>query len=267
MQVETVLWIFQINNLLCTFFLLLAGISFIHYETSPRKWPYYLLALLAFFLSVNSKALTLFFPLLMLFHLKYQRERWRRATLLILPFLALSAYYGHRAYMGAFSYQGERSSQRQLVKKAPSLVKPQKSSPARDRRLLRQFLAPPPLAKPQKSPPPSVAETKALLSVAKDAPDKSDRSDPGGASKLMASSAYRGINLGEKAQLFLQGMSFYFAKVLVPFPLMFIYPKLFWQWPLVALFLALLVAIYYHRRKKKSGAGLFFYGLAALVYS
>ena len=229
MQVETVLWIFQINNLLCTFFLLLAGMSFIHYETSPQKWLYYPLALLAFFFSVNSKALTLFFPLLVLFHLKYQRERWRRATLLTLPFLALSAYYGYQAYRGAFSYRGERSSQQQLVKKAP----------------------------------PAMAKTEVLLTVAKDALDKNDKndksnkSDPGEASKPMVSSTYRAINLGEKAQLFLQGMGFYFATALMPFPLMLIYPKLFWQWPLVALFFALLVAIYY-RRKKNPALDYFF---------
>ena len=123
---------------------------------STIYWPYW-----PFFFSVNSKALTLFFPLLVLFHLKYQRGRWRRATLLTLPFLALSAYYGYRAYAGAFSYRGERSSQRQLVKKAPS----------------------------------TVAKTKALPSVVKDVPDKREQ---GEASKPMASFSYRGISLGKK---------------------------------------------------------------------
>ena len=55
----------------------------------------------------------------------------------------------------------------------------------------------------------------------------------------------------------MQGMGFYFAKALMPFPLMLIYPKHFWQWPLVALFFALLVAIYY-RRKKNPALDYFF---------
>ena len=111
MQVETVLWIFQINGLLASFFIFSAALLLVR-----CRGPFaYALSLGAFFLSVNSKALGICFPLLLVFYLYRKGKKWPQITSLALPFFILATYYGGLAYRGTFSYQSEREFQRHIV--------------------------------------------------------------------------------------------------------------------------------------------------------
>ena len=120
MQVETVLWIFQMNNLLSSFFFLCSIWFFIEYD-KRRAIAFYVLSLSAFFLSVTSKSLMIFLPLLLLFYLVKKKEKWRLIILHTLPFLALSCYYGFVAYQGVYSYSMEESYRMQVMESSPPL--------------------------------------------------------------------------------------------------------------------------------------------------
>ena len=114
MQVETVLWIFQMNNILSSFFFLCSVWFFIQYDKRRAMAPY-VFSFTAFFLSVTSKALTLFLPLLLLFYLAKKREKWHSIILRTLPFLLLSVYYGFMAYQGIFTYEIEKSYEQKIM--------------------------------------------------------------------------------------------------------------------------------------------------------
>ena len=187
MQVESVLWIFQMNNLLATCFLLIA----VH--AMARSWPKisranYLLALVAFSLSLASKSLALFFPLLLLFSLLKNKQKWMRALILTLPFLCLSTYYGFTAYQGILSHHGEESYREQIM--------------------------------PAGRTPQSIIEQRQV------------------------------VGPKEKAILFGEGLSFYASKTVIPYPLMFMYPKRHFHW-VMGVWLAVLLVLFIRLRKRK----------------
>ena len=202
MQVETVLWIFQVNTLLASFFLLSAAWLLV----ARRGWWAYLLALGAFYFSVTSKAVALFFPLLLAFALFRKGERWQRVLLLPLPFLLLSCYHGWLAYRGTFSYTGEVSSQRQMV--APPVV------------IEKEDMA-----------------EKAVM----------PKNEVEFASKPLYQRAF---NM-EKGLVFVQNLGFYLRQALLPFPLLFMYPRQspYWFWEVLAV-LFLIGAFLVMRRRR-----------------
>lgn len=100
-QSETVLWVFQLNTILATFFLLLSVKFYLKGKIG------YIPSLLAFFLSLNSKIIVIAFPLLLVFHLYRKKSSWKKLLLHPLPFLLLSCYSGYISHQGLI-YHKER---------------------------------------------------------------------------------------------------------------------------------------------------------------
>ena len=120
-QVETVLWIFQLNTSLATFFLLLAAWFY------PKGGRWYFISVLAFFFSLNSKVLAAAFPLFLIFYLFKKRVKWRQLILQSLPFVLLSCTYSSLSYQGTFYYSSERY-HRAIVNQSPATQQPNKST-------------------------------------------------------------------------------------------------------------------------------------------
>jgi len=107
LRVETVAWISDQKDLLCAGFALLAIIGYINFRRRNRI-AFYLLALLAFILSLLAKASALLLPVFLLIT-DYVRDRriGRRMILDTLPFFGVSLILGAVSLAARGSYQGQ----------------------------------------------------------------------------------------------------------------------------------------------------------------
>ncbi|MCG3165216.1 MAG: hypothetical protein POELPBGB_00978 [Bacteroidia bacterium] len=94
MHVESVTWIAERKDVLYTFFFLLALITYLRFSEN-RKWWYYIIALLAFTLSLLSKAMAVTLPVIMLlFDFLKGRKLELKLLLEKIPFFILSLVFG-----------------------------------------------------------------------------------------------------------------------------------------------------------------------------
>ena len=252
MQVESVLWIFQMNTLLATFFLLVSAHFFCAYRNGRLPWLWYALSLLAFLLSVTSKSLALFFPLLMLFYLWKMKKRWAHILLLTLPFFALSFHFGLNAYRGTSSYPNEISYQRNLLTDLPSSKKevPEVVEAVSPEVPKVVETVSPEVPKVVETVSPEVLEVSEVSEVSEAALRKEEIPPP-----ILAH--HRPLHVWDKVQLFFEGLSFYAAKSIAPHPLLFMYPQRPFHWA-HGVFLAGLVLLFIYLRKRRPAADYFF---------
>lgn len=94
MHVESVTWIAERKDVLYTFFFLLSLITYLRFSET-KKWWFYLIALLAFSLSLLSKAMAVTLPVIMLLF-DFLKGRKLEAKLFLekIPFFLLSLVFG-----------------------------------------------------------------------------------------------------------------------------------------------------------------------------
>jgi tetratricopeptide (TPR) repeat protein len=94
MHVESVTWIAERKDVLYTFFFLLSLITYLKFSET-RKWWFYLIALLAFTLSLLSKAMAVTLPvIILLFDFLKGRKLEAKLFLEKIPFFILSLSFG-----------------------------------------------------------------------------------------------------------------------------------------------------------------------------
>lgn len=96
--VENIYWIFQFKTILSTFFFLLCLWHILIFNTTQLKATYYK-GVSFFLLSLLSKSCAVFFPIALVYILKYFKSKW----LLLVPFFVLSVITGIENFKGVVS--------------------------------------------------------------------------------------------------------------------------------------------------------------------
>lgn len=96
--VESIYWIFQFKTLLSTFFFLLCLRQILIFNSTQLKTTYYK-GVSFFLLSLLSKTTAIFFPIALVWILKYFKDKW----LLLVPFFVLSVITGIENFKGVVS--------------------------------------------------------------------------------------------------------------------------------------------------------------------
>ncbi len=107
MQVESVLWISQLNTILSTLFFIIC-LFFLLKSTKDKFYQYYSLSILFFYLSANSKALTILMPFFLIFPLlKKFKLKEIKLYLFLIPFFSISLIKGLSTIKGVYFYGNE----------------------------------------------------------------------------------------------------------------------------------------------------------------